>query len=126
MNCDLFDPNDFKNFLQLLSTFAPHITEELWQLIGNSNNQIPNPKLKSIHLSEWPKYDPKLVEDVTVTIAIQVNGKTRGTITVQSGADEFSVMNLAKEENNTVKYLVGVTIIKTIFVSNRLINFVVK
>ncbi len=112
---DTVSVSDFKLFLQLLAPFAPHVTEEIWRELGE--------KL-SIHLSKWPEYDPKLIEDNVVTIAIQINGKTRGTINVARGSNEAEVAELAKKETQITKYLTA-EIKKTIFVPDRLINFVV-
>ena len=102
--------------LQLLAPFAPHITEELWNYIGNTS---------SIHLSEWPTYDEALLIEETVTIVIQVNGKLRGDISVARGTSEDEAISQAKQQQNITKYLENQTIRKTIFVKDKLINFVI-
>ncbi len=106
---------DFSVFLKLLSPLAPHICEELWQVTNHETLLAQEP---------WPDYDPDLVKEDTVTIAIQVNGKHRGNVTVPSGADEKSVLEAGKQEPNVKKYLSGEPK-KVIFVKDRLINFVV-
>jgi len=103
----------------LLAPFAPHISEEIWcQVLKNKF---------SIHQQKWPKYDPRLIKEKRVTIVIQVNGKLRGQIEVSDQASVISdqVEKLAKKEKNVAKYLKGKKIKKVVFVSGRLINFVV-
>lgn len=109
---------DTNTFLQILAPFAPYITEELWEKLGNKF---------SIHQSAWPKYDPSLIAEETVTIAIQVNGKLRGTINVQFSManDQLKVEKLARKSGRIKKYLEGNKIKKIIFVPGKLINFVV-
>ena len=107
---------DFGTFLKLLAPFAPHVSEELWSNLGNK---------KSIHLERWPKADPKQLVSETVTVAIQINGKTRGTVEVPSSADEKEVLRLASLVPLIAKYLEGQTIRRTIFVPQRLLNIVV-
>ncbi|MBI2610440.1 class I tRNA ligase family protein [Candidatus Kaiserbacteria bacterium] len=101
-------------FLRLLAPFAPHIAEELWRSIDEK---------ESIHLSKWPKYDASKLRDETITIAVQVNGKTRGEAQVPSGADKAAVENVAREA--VASRIAGKRIIRTIVVPNRLVNFVV-
>jgi len=101
-------------FLKLLAPFAPHIAEELWRGAGNK---------KSVHLEGWPEYDPALLKDETVTIAVQINGKTRGEAQVPTGADKAAHENAAREA--VAARLEGKSVIRTIVVPNRLVNFVV-
>jgi leucyl-tRNA synthetase len=107
--------SEFEVFLKLLSPFAPHIAEELWQQLG----------CETILAQEaWPKFDPKKIKEETVTIAVQVMGILRGTVTVNSGADQKEVERLAKAEPNVKKYLTGESK-KVVFVKEKLINFVI-
>lgn len=108
---------DFKKFLQLLAPFAPHMTEELWQELGEK---------KSIHLSGWPKYDPKLLVEDTVTVVVQVNGRLRGVLSLPKDTDEFHAVALVREDKDVARHLEGVEIIKVVFIPNKLLNFVVK
>jgi leucyl-tRNA synthetase len=108
-------PLALKTFMQLLAPFAPHISEELWQQLGETG---------SIHISDWPSYDEKYLVHNTVTIAVQVNGKLRGEVEVASDADEATVVKAAKASERVVVYLTGEPK-KTIYVPGRLINFVV-
>jgi len=117
-----------EKFLLILAPFAPHITEELWERLGNKF---------SIHQQRWPEYDPGVIEEEVTTVAIQVNGKLRGTIEVQSskfppslklrraGKIQSEVEELAKENEKIKKYLEGKEIKRTIYVPGKLINFVV-
>ncbi|HAU39891.1 TPA: leucine--tRNA ligase [Candidatus Peregrinibacteria bacterium] len=102
---------------QLIAPLAPHLAEECWMTLGEK---------ESVFLSEWPKYDPALVVDDKITIAIQVNGKLRGTIEVPNSAEKEFVIKTAKEAENIKKYLVGMTTIKEIYVPGKLISLVVK
>ncbi len=104
-----------ETFLKLLAPFAPHITEELWHARGNKG---------SIHQSGWPSYNPKFLVESTVKIAVQVNGKLRGTIEVSAGTGEAEVERLARENPNVAKFLTG-TAKKVIVVPDRLVNFVI-
>jgi leucyl-tRNA synthetase len=104
----------YETLLKLLAPFAPHITEELWHELGHTT---------SIHLEPWPTYDTtKLVSD-TVTVAIQIAGKTRRTVTVPRGVGEEEVLTAAKSEAKIKAYLPE-TPSKTIFVKDRILNLI--
>ena len=93
---------------------APHFSSELLeQLLG-----------KQLEDCQWPLFDPELAEEGNVEIAIQVNGKLRGTLTINKGATQDQVEPQAK--NVVGKWIENKKIIKIIFVPNRLINFVTK
>jgi leucyl-tRNA synthetase len=105
----------FKTLLVLLTPFTPHISEELWSIIGENN---------SISAENWPKYDStKLVSD-TVRIVVQVNGKVRSTLDISSQMEEKEVTDLALNNPNVKKWTEGGTAKKIIYVKNRLINIV--
>ncbi len=106
---------EFEVFLKLLSPFAPHIAEELWSHLGHKT---------LLAQEKWPKFDPKKIKEETVTIAIQVMGKLRGTVAVSAGAAQEEVETLAKVEPNVAKYLTSEPK-KIIFVKDKLINFMV-
>lgn len=108
---------DFKMLLQILAPFAPHITDEIWEMLGEK---------KSIHLSAWPNYEPALIVDDSVTIIVQVNGKTRGTIDMAVNTEQSEIENMVKLYPDISKYLENKTVVKIIHVPNRLINFVIK
>ena len=102
--------------MKLLAPFAPHITEELWHELGYKT---------SIHLEKWPVYDPNLIMESEVTVAVQVNGKLRGTVRAPAGSAQDVVERLIRGDAKLQEALKGRTIEKTIFVPDRLVNFVV-
>ncbi len=103
-------------FVQLLAPFAPHVAEELWEILGMQT---------SLSYQKWPTFDEALAKDDQIEIAIQVLGKTRGTISVEPGALQGVVEKAAKEVPGVVKYLDGKAIKKIIFVQDKIINFIV-
>jgi leucyl-tRNA synthetase len=107
---------DFKVFLQILSPFAPHMTEELWSLLGEK---------KSIHLSSWPEYDKNLIEDFELKIAVQINGKVRGEIMIGVDDSEEDIKKMAISNESVAKYITGSEVKKIIYVKNKIINIVV-
>lgn len=107
---------DFEAFLLLLAPFAPHITEELWEKLGNKY---------SIHTQPWPKYDAKYLARDTFTLIIQINGKLRAQISTSRGITQKEAEKLALADSRIQKFTKGEKIRKAIFVKDRLINFVV-
>jgi leucyl-tRNA synthetase len=110
---------DAGNFLKILAPFAPFMAEEIWsQVLKNKG---------SVHAQSWPKFDPELIKDEQVTIIVQVNGKLRGQIEVQSEIcnSQSEIEKLAEKEPKIAKYLISQKIKKVIFVPGRLINFVI-
>jgi leucyl-tRNA synthetase len=101
--------------VQLASPFAPHIAEELWSVLGET---------RSIFDSGWPSYDEALVVEDRVTMAVQVNGKTRGTITVSKTASQDEAVAAAMAEANVAKFVTG-PVKRVIFVPGRMLNLVV-
>ncbi len=106
-----------ESIVQIVAPFAPHIAEELWQQMGHED---------SVHVGHWPKLDKKYLITDTTTIAVQINGKVRATIDVATGSDESSIVDIAKAQDNVQAHIKGKQIIKTIYVKDRLISFVVK
>ena len=116
-----------KTLVLLLAPFAPHMTEELFQqFFGNSKFEIRNSKLDSIHLQPWPKFDARFLEEDEVTIVVQVNGKVRNTIEVQSAKFKVQsyVEDLACESERVKKHLQGKSIKRVVYVEGKVINFV--
>ena len=103
--------------LLLLAPTAPHLSEELWQLIGNQY---------SIHNQQWPCWDEKLAADEQVTLVVQVNGKMRDRINMPVSITEKEARETAMASRKVQSYLDGKQIIKIIYVPGRLINLVVK
>lgn len=112
---DKITESRYKILLQLLAPFAPHMTEELWQILGENY---------SIHESSWPEYDEEKLAADTVTIAVQVDGEVRGEITVSAEASEKEIVSLAKKQENVARWLADEKLIRHVFVPNRLVNFV--
>ena len=108
--------SQFKTFLKLLAPFAPHLTEEIWRNILKNKT--------SIHREVWPAYDPGFLTEEMVNIIVQINGKARATVAVLANSLEAEVKQAAVKHANAAKHLVGREIKKTIFIKNRLINFV--
>lgn len=106
----------FDDFVRILSAFAPHVAEEIWEVLGHS---------ESIYHSSWPVYDDDKIKTAHVEIAVQVNGKLRATIEVAADAPKEVVLGLARSEANVQKYLNEKQIRKEIVVPGRLVNLVV-
>jgi leucyl-tRNA synthetase len=120
--------NDFaKYFLLILAPFAPHITEELWQKIGDVKCETGDAKGKiiSIHKQRWPKYDHELIKEGEITIVIQVNGKLRDSIVVAADSGEENIKKLAAASAKIKPFIEGKKITKTIYVPKKLVNIVV-
>ncbi len=101
----------------LLSPFAPHITEELWSVMGEKG---------SVHVAEWPPFDPALCETDTITLIVQINGKLRDRIKAPADISQADMEKIARESERVVKHLEGRSIVKVIAVPGKLINIVVK
>ena len=112
---------DLKALLLLLSPFAPHMVEEMWELTGFAKETG-----RMAMQNDWPAYDASKTVASTTELAVQVQGKLRGTVTVPTGSDEATVLAAAKENENVAKFLSGMQIVKTIYVQNKLINLIVK
>ncbi|MBR3347960.1 MAG: class I tRNA ligase family protein, partial [Mycoplasmataceae bacterium] len=104
-----------KNFLILLSPFAPHISEELMEKL----------KEEMMEKQNWPTYDEQKTIETKIIISIQVNGKLRGTIEINGQEDEQEIIKLALENANVKKFIENKNIKKTIYIKNKNINFVI-
>jgi leucyl-tRNA synthetase len=104
-----------RTLVVLLAPFAPHIAEELWHLLGNTN---------SVHTESWPHYDPAALVADEITLVIQIMGKTRGTVQVPAQADKFELEKYARESDVARRYIEGKQVKKVIVVPGKLINFV--
>ncbi len=103
--------------VKLLNPMVPHITEELWQMLGNEHHLCNVP---------WPKADAAIAKPDVVEIIVQVNGKLRARISVPQGASEDEVKEAALQDQKVQKHIEGLTVRKTIYVPNRLVNIVAK
>ena len=112
---------DIKYLLQLLNPFAPHITEELWEMLGFAAREG-----KMCCQSAWPVYDESKTVASTVNMAVQVGGKLKGTITVPADSEEAVVVEAAMTLDKVAKAVEGMQVVKTILVKNRLVNLIIK
>ena len=103
--------------VRLVAPFAPHVAEELWRRLGNRGSIFDG--------ANWPAFDPAKAAERLVKVAVQVNGKVRGTVAVPKGADREAVVALARVEPNVARHLEGMDVRKIIHVPDRLLNFVV-
>ncbi len=106
----------YESLIRMLAPFAPHLTEELWESCGYTT---------SVHLASWPEYDVSILASAQVTIVVQVNGKVRGTFTVEQGVDTATLCTMARTLPKVAERLVGIRDVKEIVVPGRLVNFVV-
>lgn len=116
-NKEQVEKADLEVFLKLLAPFAPHMTEELWQALGHTN---------SIHLEKWPVFDEAKIREESVKIMIQINGKVRANFVANAGISEEEAKKQALAMPEVQKWIQGLSIDKTIFVVDKLINIVVK
>ena len=105
-----------QSLVLLIAPFAPHIAEELWQLLGNKG---------SVHTHTWPAFDAAALVADEITLVIQVMGKTRGAIQVPSQADKAALEKYARESEVAQRYIEGKEIKKVIVVPGKLVNFVI-
>jgi len=108
---------DIRALLQMLSPFAPHIAEELWEIQGFEGLACQ---------SQWPEYDESKMVDDEKTIAVQVNGKLRSTVTVPAGSDDKTMTDAACADKKIAGYLEGMDIVKVICVRDKLVNLILK
>lgn len=112
-----FSKETAATFALLISPFAPHVGEELWEMAGNK---------QSLATASWPKFDPELAKDDLVTMAVQVNGKTRATLDVPADITKEEFFAKAKADERISKHLEGKNLVKEIFVPGKICNFVAK
>ena len=108
---------EYKTFLALLNPFAPHITEELWQQLGETG---------LLSVAPWPTYDEAKTVESTVELAVQVNGKLKCTIKLAVDADKQTAIDTALAEEKVQHAIEGKQIVKQIVVPGKIVNFVVK
>ena len=112
---------DFEVLIQLLSPFAPHIAEEMWEQQGFAAKYG-----KMAMQMPWPKYDEAKTVDAQREIAVQVNGKLRSSVVVSADADDEAMKAAACADEKIKRYLEGMEIVKTIVVKGRLVNLILK
>ena len=112
----MIDKTTWETFTKVLAPFAPFISEEMWRQMGNTT---------SVHLTEWPNTDEKYIDQSSIKIAVQVNGRLRGTIEVSQESSKEDVEQQVRENPQFIKYLAGETK-DVIFISGKVINFVTE
>ena len=112
---------DLSMLMLMLSPFAPHMVEEMWELTGFAAKSG-----KMAMQMDWPAYDEAKTIDANVEMAVQVNGKLKGTVNVPVDSDEATVMEAVKAVEKVQKATEGMAVVKTILVKNKLINLIVK
>ena len=108
-----------EGFIKMISCIIPHVGEEIWQLMGHDN---------TIAYESWPVYDEEKCKDNEVNIAVQVNGKMRGTVLMSADLDNDTVVANVLADEKIARFLEknGGSIVKTIVVKNKLVNLIVK
>ena len=106
-----------ESLLQVLSPFAPHITEELWSQMGYG---------ETIHIDNWPEWEEKYLVSDTMKIPVQVNGKVRATLEVSADSSEQDIIDQAKTHEKVAPHLDGKELRKSIYVPGRIVNLVVS
>lgn len=109
--------DELTTFIKLLNPFAPHLTEEMWENMGNTT---------FCSLEKWPEYDESKTVENTIEIAVQVNGKLRSTITIAKDSSKEDAIACAKADEKVAEGLDGKSIVKEIYVPGRIVNIVVK
>ena len=111
-------PREIVNdFVLLLSPLAPHIAEELWERLGNT---------ETIAYMKWPEFDEKYLKSDTAEVSVQVNGKMRSRVSVPSDATEAEALAIAKNDENVARHIANKKLARSIYVSGRIINFVTR
>jgi len=114
---DKISKNIINTFILLLSPYAPHLAEELWQRMGNQN---------SLAFEKWPVYDELLTKASLITVAFSVNGKVRAKKEIENDLSEKNLEQIALDDESVKKHIFGKEIIKIIIVKNKMVNIVVK
>ena len=112
---------DLEALLKLLSPFAPHMVEEMWELVGYAAKYG-----KMCMQMPWPDYDESKTIDATAEMAVQVNGKLKGTVVVPTDSEEAAVVAAAMALDKVKKATEDMSVVKTILVKNKLVNLIVK
>ena len=101
----------------LLAPLAPHAAEELWAALGHPATLAYEP---------WPTFDEAALKEDTIEVPVQINGKLRGKVVVAAEADKTALESAARAEPKIAELLAGKTVVKSIVVPGRMVNFVVK
>ena len=107
----------YEALLRLLAPFAPHLSEHLWEKLGNT---------ESIHRAPWPVYDPALLLEETTEVVVQVNGKRKGAVSLAPDAPEEAAVSAARAIAIVQAALQDGEVVKVVYVPGRILNFVVR
>ena len=114
---DVFPRRYALEFIKLLNPVCPFVTEELWNIMGHD---------KSISYESWPSYDDSLLGACCKKIAVQVNGKVRGEISISDDMDEDCIKKMALSDDNVKRHIDNKEIVKIIVIKNKIVNVVVR
>ncbi|MBI3839547.1 MAG: leucine--tRNA ligase [Planctomycetia bacterium] len=117
LKCDVRPRAAMEKLVLLLAPLAPHLCEELWQLLGHT---------QSLAYEPWPAFDPAAIHEDTVEVPVQIKGKLRARITVPVGASAMDLEEAARADKRIAELLVGQTVVKVVVVPGRMVNFVTK
>lgn len=109
--------DEMRDFIIILNPFAPHVTEELWQVCGFEG---------MVNEAKWPSFDEEKCKESEIEIVAQINGKVRAKLTVPADIESAEAIAMAKADENVAKLLEGMNIVKELYVKGRLVNIVVK
>ena len=114
---DSINIDTVKSFIIIMNPFMPHLSQELWELIGETNE---------LTYQAWPKYDRDIIISDEIVIPIQINGKRRSEITISVELSEDEVIKKARHDDKIASYLKNTTIIKEIYIKGKILNIVLK
>jgi leucyl-tRNA synthetase len=117
MKTPAIDKSVMESFILVLAPFAPHMAEEIWHRLGHSD---------TLAYAAWPMWDESLLVENSIELPIQINGKSRGTVTVAIDADKDTILAAAKAEPRIQSALEGLTVVKEIYVPGKIVNLVAK
>jgi leucyl-tRNA synthetase len=133
LKSDVRPKSAMERFVLLLSPFAPHVAEELWQALrglsqfsSDKNGTVPLRRESTLAYELWPTFDEAALREDTIEVPVQVNGKLRWRIQVPTDLDKASLEAAARADAKVAELLAGKTVVKTIVVPGRMVNFVVK
>jgi leucyl-tRNA synthetase len=115
--CDVRPRQAMQQLVQLLSPLAPHIAEELWQLLGHA---------QSLAYEPWPAFDPRAVREDSIEVPVQIKGKLRARVRVPVAADAAAMEQAARADERIAELLAGQAVVKVVVVPGRMVNFVTK
>jgi leucyl-tRNA synthetase len=126
---DVVSAQEYRTFVLLLAPFAPHIAEELWQSIRGQKADLSSDigHLSSVHSQPWPEFDEKYLAGSSVTVVVQVNGRVRDNLVIESSklTEAQYVEDQARKSAKVASYLANGEVKKVIYVPGKILNFVV-